>query len=120
MQAIQKTNFGYNRLVASGLIASVTASICCLGPFVLLATGVSGAWMSNLMRLEPYQPFLIALSLIAFAIAGKKLFESATSVEDEACCEGNKIGWKQYTLYLSSFTLALIFVTSEYWILRLA
>ncbi len=120
MQTIQKMNAGYGRFIAGGVLASVSASICCLGPLVLLATGVSGAWMSKFMLLEPYQPILITLSLIAFAIAGKKLFGSATAVQDRDCCEGEKIGWKQYGLFLSSCTLALIFVTSEYWILRLA
>ncbi len=120
MQAARKNNAGFNRFIAGGVLASMSASICCLGPFVLLATGISGAWMSNLMRLEPYQPMLIGLALIAFAIAGKRLFVGATNDEDGSCCDNEKIGWQQYTLYLSSFALALIFVTSEFWVLQIA
>ena len=40
-----------------GLIGAVLASTCCLGPFVLLLLGVSGAWISHLTALAPYQPF---------------------------------------------------------------
>lgn len=111
---------GSNRFIAAGLVASAGASICCLGPFALLATGVSGAWMSRLMMLEPYQPLLIALSLVAFVIAGSKLFLSPTLAFEESCCQENKADWKQVALFVSSFVVALLFVTSEHWIVRFA
>ncbi len=40
-----------------GLIGAVLASTCCLGPFILLLLGVSGAWISYFTALAPYQPF---------------------------------------------------------------
>lgn len=119
-RTVIKQQAGYNRFLAGGILASVSASICCLGPLVLLATGVSGAWMSKLMLLEPYQPLLVGLALVAFAIAGKNLAASAMREEETGCCEVRRVGWKHYGLYLSSLSLALIFVTSEFWILRLA
>ena len=45
-------------LVLGGL-AAVLASSCCLGPLVLVLLDVSGAWISNLTRLEPDRPFFL-------------------------------------------------------------
>src|SRR5262249_7110996 len=39
---------------------ALVASSCCLLPLVLFGLGVSGAWIGNLTRLAPYQPFFIA------------------------------------------------------------
>jgi hypothetical protein len=38
---------GRGALLAGGL-AAILASACCLGPLVLFALGISGAWISNL------------------------------------------------------------------------
>lgn len=42
--------------LAAGGLAAILASTCCLGPLVLVALGVSGAWIGNLTALEPYRP----------------------------------------------------------------
>ncbi|MDD9396437.1 mercuric transporter MerT family protein, partial [Staphylococcus aureus] len=34
--------------LATGGVAAVLASACCLGPLVLVALGFSGAWIGNL------------------------------------------------------------------------
>jgi mercuric ion transport protein len=52
------------RLVAvAGVLGALAASSCCILPLVLFGLGVSGAWISNLTRLAPYQPFFIAATL---------------------------------------------------------
>jgi mercuric ion transport protein len=47
-------------MAAGGLLGALVASSCCLLPLVLFGLGVSGAWIGNLTRLAPYQPFFIA------------------------------------------------------------
>lgn len=49
---------GRGSLIAGG-IAAVVASACCLGPLVLIALGISGAWIGNLAALEPFRPWFI-------------------------------------------------------------
>ena len=49
---------GSGALFVGGL-AAILASPCCLGPLLLVAVGLSGAWIGNLTRLEPYRPFFI-------------------------------------------------------------
>jgi mercuric ion transport protein len=46
-----------------GLLGALAASSCCIAPLVLFALGVSGAWISNLTQLAPYQPYLIGAAL---------------------------------------------------------
>ena len=67
---------GSGALFVGGL-AAVLASTCCLGPLLLLALGLSGAWIGNLTRLEPYRPFLIAAALVALFFAGRRIFRPA-------------------------------------------
>lgn len=42
------------------MIGALAASSCCILPLVLFGLGVSGAWIVNLTRLAPYQPYFIA------------------------------------------------------------
>ena len=50
-------------LAAGGVVGSVLASACCIAPLALFLLGISGAWISNLTALEPYQPFFIVITL---------------------------------------------------------
>jgi mercuric ion transport protein len=43
-----------------GILAALGAASCCVVPFALFTLGVSGAWISNLTALEPYQPLFAA------------------------------------------------------------
>lgn len=67
---------GRSALVAGGL-AAILASICCLGPLVLIALGFSGAWIGNLTVLEPYRPIFIGAALVAMFFAYRRIFRPA-------------------------------------------
>jgi len=60
-------------LIASAL-AAIGASVCCVGPLVLLALGVGGAWVSNLTALEPARPLFIAATFICLGLAFRRLY----------------------------------------------
>src|SRR5713101_2484218 len=75
---------GSGALLVGGL-AAILASTCCLGPLVLVALGLSGAWISNLTLLEPYRPFFIAGALVALFFAGRRIFRPA-----QACQPGEE------------------------------
>jgi MerT mercuric transport protein len=75
---------GSGALVVGGL-AAILASTCCLGPLVLVALGLSGAWMGNLTVLEPYRPFFIAGALVALFIAGRRIFGPHTHANQVNC-----------------------------------
>ena len=76
---------GSGALFVGGL-AAVLASTCCLGPLVLVALGLSGAWIGNLTRLEPYRPFFIVGALIALFFAGRQIFRPAQACQPGEVC----------------------------------
>src|SRR5260370_39037210 len=71
---------GSGALLVGGLVA-VLASTCCLGPLVLVALGLSGAWIGNLTRLESYRPFFIAGALLALFVAVRRIFRPSRSCQ---------------------------------------
>src|SRR5215469_275526 len=54
---------GPTLLAAGGILAALGAASCCVVPFALFTLGISGAWISNLTALEPYQPIFAATTL---------------------------------------------------------
>ena len=76
---------GSSALFVGGL-AAILASTCCLGPLVLVALGVSGAWIGNLTRLEPYRPFFIVGALIALFFAGRQIFRPTQACQPGEVC----------------------------------
>jgi mercuric ion transport protein len=62
--AIAGTRRRQGLMAAGGLLGAVAASSCCIVPLVLFGLGVSGAWIGNLTQLAPYQPFIIAATLV--------------------------------------------------------
>ncbi len=76
---------GSGALFVGGL-AAILASTCCLGPLVLVALGLSGAWIGNLTRLEPYRPFFIGAALVALFFAGRRIFRPVQACEPGELC----------------------------------
>jgi len=82
----ENSGLGRKRLVAAGgLIGALLASSCCIAPLVLLTLGVSGAWMSNLTALAPYQGYFIGATLL-FLGAG---FWTVYIKPQKACEDGS-------------------------------
>lgn len=70
----------------AGGVAAILASTCCLGPLVLVALGISGAWISNLTKLEPYRPIFIGAALVALFFAWRRIFRPADACEPGEVC----------------------------------
>src|SRR5260370_21587951 len=76
---------GSGALIVGGL-AAILASTCCLGPLVLVALGLSGAWIGNLTQLEPYRPFFIARALVSLFFAARRIFRPAQDCQPGEVC----------------------------------
>jgi mercuric ion transport protein len=72
--------------LAAGGLAAILASTCCLGPLVLVALGVSGAWIGNLTLLEPWRPVFIGAALVAVFFAGRRIFRPAAACRPGEVC----------------------------------
>lgn len=64
---------GTGSLIA-GVMAALGASVCCVGPLVLLALGIGGTWVGSLTAMEPYRPFFIGLTLLFLGLTFRKLY----------------------------------------------
>ena len=60
--------------LVAGALAAIGASVCCVGPLVLLTLGIGGVWVGNLTTLEPIRPFFIGVTLLFIALAFRRLY----------------------------------------------
>ena len=100
-------------LAASGL-AAIVASVCCVGPLVLLTLGISGAWISNLTAFEPYRPILIGATLIFLGLAFRKLYLVPQSCEPEDAC-ANPTTWRNQRIVFWAVTVFLAILLAFPW-----
>lgn len=64
---------GKGSLIA-GVLAAIGASVCCVGPLVLLVLGIGGTWVGSLTAMEPYRPIFIGLTLLFLGLSFRKLY----------------------------------------------
>jgi len=69
-----------------GAVAAIAASLCCIGPLVLVMLGVGGAWVANLAVLEPFRPYFLGAAIIALIFAWKKIYRGPAAA---ACTPGS-------------------------------
>ena len=67
------------------VLAAVTASVCCVGPLLLLGLGVSGAWIGTLTALEPVRP---VVSIAALGFLGFAFYRAYRTPSTAECAEG--------------------------------
>jgi mercuric ion transport protein len=71
--------------LAGGVLAAIVASMCCLGPLVLVTVGISGAWISSLAAFEPYRPIALGVAIAFTVLAYRKIYGAPPP---EACEPG--------------------------------
>lgn len=93
--------------LAAGVVASIGASVCCVGPLVLLALGISGAWIGNLTALEPYRPVFIGLTLLFLGLAFRKLYLMPHACTPENACADRRVIRRQRLTFWTVAALVL-------------
>jgi len=78
--------FKFNGALVAGVLAAIGASVCCVGPLVLLTLGIGGAWIANLTALEPMRPWFIAATLLFLGLAFWRLYLQPQVCEPGALC----------------------------------
>ena len=99
-----------------GAIAAVAASLCCIGPLVLVTVGIGGAWVASLSALEPFRPLFLGVAILSLFFAYRKIYQMSVA---ESCVPGSLCAMPQTNrLYKILFwgVAALIFLalTSSY------
>jgi len=85
-------------LIAS-LFTGIGASACCAGPLVLLTLGISGSWIGNLSKLEPFRPYFMGLALIFLALAFRKLYWLPKSCAVDMPCADTTVDRNQKIIF---------------------
>ena len=79
-------NLDAKRSLIVVVLASLGASVCCVGPLILLLLGISGAWIGNLTALEPYRPLFIGVTFVFLGLAFRKLYLTPQNCAPETAC----------------------------------
>jgi len=69
-----------------GVTAAVAASLCCIGPLVLVMLGIGGAWAANLRVLEPFRPYFLAAAVVFLLLAYRRIYHAPVAA---ACTPGS-------------------------------
>jgi mercuric ion transport protein len=85
--------------IVGAVLAAIGASLCCVGPLVLVTIGVGGAWVSSLTALEPLRPVFVLLALGFFAWAYHRLYRRAPACEPGRPCADNGVIRRQRGLF---------------------
>lgn len=101
--------------LVAGVLAAIGASVCCVGPLVLLTLGIGGAWIANLTALEPLRPLFIAATLLFLGLAFRRLYLQPEVCEPGAACS-EPIVFKRQRLIFWVVALALLTLLSVPWL----
>ncbi len=103
-------------LAAGGVVGAILASACCVVPLLLVTLGVSGAWIGNLTALEPYKPYVAAVTMGLIGIGFWRIyFQPKAACEDGSYCarpESSLI--TKSALWIGAF-VTLLAVTINWW-----
>ena len=100
--------------LVAGVLAAIGASVCCVGPLVLLTLGIGGAWIANLTALEPLRPWFIAATLLFLGLAFRRLYLQPQVCQPGAIC-AEPISLKRQRLIFWVVALALLALLSVPW-----
>ncbi len=84
---------------AAGILAAIGASVCCVGPLVLLTLGIGGAWIGNLTAFEPYRPVFIGLTVLFLCLAFRALYLVPQACAPETPCADPRINKRQRLMF---------------------
>ena len=116
MQSESQTSLNYaaGGALLTGGVAAILASACCLGPLVLLAIGVSGAWIGNLAALEPYRPVFIVVASAALVVAGRRIWRAQGACASREVCAVPQVRRVQRVLFSVVVVLVLLALAFPY------
>lgn len=100
---------GVKGSLVAGVLAAIGASVCCVGPLLLLTLGIGGAWVSTMTALEPVRPYLMAVTLVFVGLAFRRLYLVPQVCEPGTPCADPRTLKRQRLLFwLVSFMLAAL------------
>jgi len=85
--------------LVAGVLTALGASACCAGPLILLLLGVSGGWASRLIALEPYSPYLTALTMLLLGAPFYNLYLRRRACAPGDACAADRVARNQRIMF---------------------
>ena len=106
-----------NGLLATGaVVGAILASACCVVPLLLVTLGISGAWIGNLTALEPYKPYVAALTLGLIGLGFWRVyFQPKPACEDGSYCARPQSARITKTALWIGAIITLLAITINWW-----
>jgi len=103
-----------NKLIGTGIITAITASLCCVTPVLALIAGTSGI-ASTFSWLEPFRPYLIGLTILVLGFAWYQKLKPQKEIDCE-CETDEKPKFTQSKTFLGIITaFAIIMLAFPYY-----
>ncbi len=93
--------------LAAGILAGIGASVCCVGPLVLLGLGIGGAWIGTLTAFDPYRPVFVALTFLFLGLAFRTLYLVPQLCAPGTSCADPRTTTRQRRIFWSVTVLLL-------------
>ena len=90
------------------ILAAIGASVCCVGPLLLLSLGIGGAWMSTLTSMQAVRPLFIILTLVFIGLGYRKLYLIPENCEVGEACATPDVKQKQRLIFWIGSGLILL------------
>lgn len=102
-------------MLLTGLVTAILASLCCITPVLALIAGISGA-ASAFSWIEPFRPYLAALTIGVLAFAWYQKLKPAKAEIECDCEEDGKSSFWQSKKFLAMVTVfALLMLAFPYY-----
>ena len=97
-----------NKLIGTGLLTAITASLCCITPVLALIAGTSGI-ASTFSWIEPFRPYLIGLTILVLGFAWYQKLKPQKEIDCE-CETDEKPKFIQSRKFLGIVTVFVIII----------
>jgi copper chaperone CopZ len=102
-------------MLLTGILTAILASLCCITPVLALIAGISGA-ASTFSWIEPFRPYLAALTIGVLAFAWYQKLKPAKEEIECDCEEDGKSSFWQSKKFLAIVTVfALLMLAFPYY-----
>ena len=110
----QKAGSGTTAALIIAILASMGASMCCIGPFLLLLFGIGGSWASLFMIMDPYRGWLVSGALLAMLWAFKIITMQPVSRASGMIGKKPKAQSRQRTVFWVVAGILMVLLTFPY------
>jgi len=94
-----KLNLSAGGALVGGTLTAIGASLCCVGPLVLVSVGLGGAWVSSLTAFEPVRPIFMLATVALVGAAYWKLYRAPEVCKPDEACADPRVRSRQRTIF---------------------